>query len=170
MKRGKQSRLLWKAVAIAGVSVGLTALTACSNMQPKETDSTMQVTTIVGKTPLPSEEETGNAACLDSVYDVCEEPPQYPDNGMQGLLEYTIKNFNYTPIMQEMCVQGRIIVQIIVDKDGSILCPKVLKGVERHYDEEALRVVSSMPKWIPGRQRGEAVRARYTIPVLVRAR
>ena len=64
--------------------------------------------------------------------------------------------------------QGRAIVQFIVDKEGNIVQPKVVRGVDPYLDKEALRVVGLMPKWKPGKQRGVAVRTQFTLPVKFR--
>ena len=64
--------------------------------------------------------------------------------------------------------QGRAIVQFIVDKEGNIVQPKVVRGVDPYLDKEAVRVVKSMPKWIPGKQNGKAVRVKFTVPVMFR--
>ena len=76
------------------------------------------------------------------------------------------KNINYPEDCKKAGIQGRVIIQFVVDKDGSIKNPKVARGVHPSLDKEALRVISSSPKWKPGKQKGEAVKVRYTIPVL----
>ena len=71
-------------------------------------------------------------------------------------------------ISQEMGSAGRVIVQFVVDKDGSISNPEVVRGVDAYLDKEAIRVISSMPKWRPGVQNGKKVRVKYTVPVVFR--
>ena len=71
-------------------------------------------------------------------------------------------------IAQENGTQGRVTVQFVVNRDGSIVDAKVLRGVDPYLDKEAIRVISSMPKWKPGMQRGKAVRVKYTVPVMFR--
>ena len=97
-------------------------------------------------------------------YDVVDEMPEFP-GGPQALLEYLMKNIRYPKEAEDVCVQGRVIVQFVVDKDGTIKDAHIVKSVYPALDEEALRVVNSMPKWIPGKQNGEAVSVKYTIPV-----
>ncbi len=80
-------------------------------------------------------------------------------------MQYLSKNIKYPTIAQENGVQGRVIVQFVVNKDGSIVDPVVARSVDPYLDKEAIRVVSSMPKWKPGMQRGKPVRVRYTLPV-----
>ena len=83
-------------------------------------------------------------------------------------MEWLQKNLKYPPVAQENGIQGRVLVQFVVNKDGSIVEPKVLRSVDASLDKEAMRVVQQMPKWTPGRQRGKAVRVRFTLPVTFR--
>lgn len=98
------------------------------------------------------------------VYDVVEQMPSFP-GGDKKLMEYLAANIRYPKELAETCIQGRVIVSFLVEKDGSISDVKVLKSLDPLLDKEAVRVVSGMPKWIPGRQNGVAVRVRYIIPV-----
>lgn len=95
---------------------------------------------------------------------VVEQMPSFP-GGDKKLMEYLSENIRYPKELAETCIQGRVIVSFLVEKDGSISDVKVLKSLDPLLDKEALRVVSGMPKWIPGRQNGVAVRVRYIIPV-----
>ena len=101
------------------------------------------------------------------VFQVVEQMPEFP-GGMDKLIEYLSKNIKYPSIAQENNIQGRVIVEFVVNKDGSIVEPKVMRSVDTSLDNEAMRVIKSMPKWNPGKQRGKAVRVRYTVPVLFR--
>ena len=98
---------------------------------------------------------------------VCEEMPEFP-GGMRECMNFLGKNVKYPATAQEKGIQGRVIVQFVVNRDGSIVEPKVVRGVDPDLDKEALRVISIMPKWKPGKQKGEAVRVKYTIPVMFR--
>ena len=98
------------------------------------------------------------------IFQVVEEMPEYP-GGMAECLKFLSKNIKYPTISQENGVQGRVIIQFVVNKDGSIVDPVVARGVDPYLDKEALRVVSMMPKWKPGKQRGKPVRVKYTVPV-----
>lgn len=98
------------------------------------------------------------------VFEIVEEMPSFV-GGMSALMEYIGKNVKYPVIAQENNIQGRVIVSFIVDKDGGITDPKVIRSVDPYLDKEAIRVISGMPKWNPGKQKGEAVRVRYTVPV-----
>ena len=101
------------------------------------------------------------------VFDVVEEMPQFP-GGQAALMEYLSKNIKYPVVAEENGVQGRVIVQFVVERDGSITDVKVVKSVDPSLDKEATRVVKSMPKWQPGKQNGSAVRVKYTVPVTFR--
>ena len=90
--------------------------------------------------------------------------PEFP-GGMAECLKFLAKNIKYPTIAQENGVQGRVIVQFVVNQDGSIVDPVVVRSVDPYLDKEALRVIQMMPKWKPGKQRGKAVRVKYTVPV-----
>lgn len=101
------------------------------------------------------------------VFDKVDEMPHFPD-GMAGLMQYLSTNVRYPKDAKESGTQGSVIVSFIVEKDGSISNAKVTKPTYSSLDEEALRVVSVMPKWVPGKQNGEAVRVKYAVPVSFR--
>ena len=103
----------------------------------------------------------------EQIFQVVEEMPEFP-GGMAECLKFLSKNIKYPTISQENGVQGRVIIQFVVNRDGSIVDPQVVRGVDPYLDKEALRVVSSMPKWKPGKQRGKPVRVKYTVPVTFR--
>ena len=104
----------------------------------------------------------------DEVFMVAEQMPEFPNGGMAGLMQYLSKNIKYPTIAQENGTQGRVTVQFVVNKDGSIVDAKVLRGVDPYLDKEAVRVIMGMPKWKPGMQRGKPVRVKYTVPVMFR--
>ena len=93
--------------------------------------------------------------------------PEFP-GGTAALMKYLGNNIKYPTISQEIGSQGRVIVQFVVDKDGTITNPVVVRGVDAYLDKEAIRVISSMPKWKPGVQNGKKVRVKYTVPVVFR--
>ncbi len=103
-----------------------------------------------------------------TIFEVVEQMPEFPDGGMQGLMQYLSKNIKYPTIAAENGTQGRVTVQFVVNRDGSIVDAKVLRGVDPYLDKEAIRVISGMPKWKPGMQRGKPVRVKYTVPVMFR--
>jgi len=100
----------------------------------------------------------------EEVFMVVEDQPEFP-GGTAALLEYLRKNIKYPAICRENNIQGRVLVTFIVNKDGAIVEPEVVKSVNPSLDKEALRVISTMPNWKPGSQRGKPVRVKYTVPV-----
>ena len=101
----------------------------------------------------------------DEIFEVVEEKPDFLNGGMVGLMRYLRDNIKYPTIPQETGTQGRVTVQFVVNKDGSIVDVKVAKGIDPYLDKEAVRVISTMPKWNPGKQRGVPVRCKFTVPV-----
>ena len=99
------------------------------------------------------------------IFQIVEEMPEFP-GGMGECLKFLMKNAKYPTISQENGVQGKVSVKFVIEKDGSIADPVVVRGVDPYLDKEALRVVKSMPKWKPGKQRGKPVRVSYTVPVI----
>ena len=98
------------------------------------------------------------------IFQIVEEMPAFP-GGEQKLMEYVGKNIKYPQIARETGIQGRVFIGFVVEPDGSVSNVKLLRGIGGGCDEEAMRVVKSMPKWKPGKQRGKAVRVSYQIPV-----
>lgn len=156
---------------------------------PQEAPSIAETLTIVDddteveETEIASTEETGQAMEIkyvaptveeeedpeeQTIFEVVEQMPEFPNGGMAGLMQFLSKNIKYPTIAQENGTQGRVTVQFVVNKDGSIVDAKVLRGVDPYLDKEALRVINSMPKWKPGMQRGKPVRVKYTVPVMFR--
>ena len=103
----------------------------------------------------------------DVIHVTAEFMPEFP-GGTAALMKYLGTNIKYPTISQEMGSKGRVIVQFVVDKDGTITNPEVVRGVDAYLDKEAIRVISSMPKWKPGVQNGKKVRVKYTVPVVFR--
>ena len=100
----------------------------------------------------------------DSPFDVVEQMPQF-SGGMKALMDYLSTNISYPKEAHKKEIQGRVLVRFVVEKEGSISNAEVVKSVDPLLDAEALRVISSMPNWIPGKQNGKAVRVKYTIPI-----
>ncbi len=101
------------------------------------------------------------------LFQVAEEMPQYP-GGMPGLMQYIGRNMKYPMLAQEQGLEGRVIVQFIVERDGSTSNFNIMRGVHALLDAEAIRVLAGMEKWTPGKQKGQAVRVKYTVPVTFR--
>lgn len=227
-------RQLGKAVAVVGISAGLSVLTGCSNKTkmvdsvseeesklmvgkvminaPERLDGDVEYrspvdTVIVDKDPatikkrtapfqasVPKPEKKDSAVCEEEelligmvgavepvpmpnpyldpadeekVFGVVEQMPSFR-GGQQKLMEYLAENTRYPKELAEACIQGRVIVTFVVEKDGSISNVKVAKSLDPLLDKEAVRVVSAMPKWIPGKQNGVTYRVKYTLPVTFR--
>ena len=222
-------RQLGKAVAVAGISAGLAALSSCtscsdnaSNLEKGEmeqqslmegrasmddsveivgqvtSEADVDTAVIVKDLPIrkkradvdtavivkdlpirkkrtarfvPPVPKTSSEADESSTFtlmgDVVEQMPSFP-GGTQALSEYIEEHLSYPEEAEEMGLQGRVVITFVVDKDGSLTEPKVVKSVHPLLDTVAIRVVESMPKWNPGKQNGEAVRIQYTIPITFR--
>ena len=113
-------------------------------------------------TPEPPKHEEEN-----KVFDVVEQMPSFP-GGQAALMSYLSSHVKYPAVAEENGIQGRVTVQFVVEKDGSVTDVKTMKSVDPSLDKEAERVVKSMPKWIPGKQNGSAVRVKYFVPVVFR--
>lgn len=100
----------------------------------------------------------------DRVVKVVEEQPEFP-GGMSKMMQWLSENIEYPQKAQDNYVQGRVIVQFIVEKDGSISSPSIVKGVDKDLDAEALRVVEMMPDWEPGKNNRQPVRCYFTLPI-----
>ena len=111
--------------------------------------------------PVIEEEEIVEA----EIFKVVEEMPEFP-GGAAKMMEYIQKNIKYPMMARESDIQGRVFVSFVVEPDGSITNVAVLRGIGGGCDEEALRVVQSMPNWKPGKQRGSAVRCSFTVPIV----
>ena len=101
------------------------------------------------------------------VFQVVEEMPQFP-GGLSEAMKFLAKNIKYPVEAQQAKIEGRVIVRFVVGRDGSVSDVEVMRGVSPELDAEAVRVVSLMPKWIPGKQRGKAVAVKYTMPIMFR--
>ena len=101
------------------------------------------------------------------VYDVVEEMPSFP-GGQEALMSYLSNNIEYPIEAQEKGVEGRVLVNFIIEEDGSISQANVVRSVNPSLDHEAQRVVKSMPRWNPGKQNGKYVRVKYTVPIVFR--
>ena len=125
--------------------------TQCDNTKPND------------EKPQPAVTET--EAIQDSIYRVTEVMPQYP-GGPNEMMKYLQENIKYPQSAKDNKIEGRVFVTFVVEKDGSITNATVLRGIDKECDAEALRVVSSMPKWNPGQQDGKNVRTQFTIPII----
>ena len=111
---------------------------------------------------VPPEEE--DSVPEQHIFMVVEQMPSFP-GGMGALMKYLATHIKYPELAKESGIQGRVFINFVVEPDGSISHVKVLRGIGGGCDEEAVRVVKSMPKWIPGKQRGKPVRVSFNLPV-----
>ncbi len=146
----------------------------------KSQDELMNTKTAIGSFDVKGNDDTGGEVLKakeviaqpepveeNKVFDVVEQMPSFP-GGQSALMEYLSKNVKYPVVAQENGVQGRVVVSFVVERDGSVTDVTVVKSVDPSLDREAQRVISSMPKWIPGKQNGQAVRVKYNVPVSFR--
>lgn len=111
-----------------------------------------------------AKEAPADSTAKEEVFMVAEQMPEFP-GGMKEMLKFLQENVKYPENAMRNNVQGRVIVQFVIEKDGTPTEFKVLRSVDPDLDAEALRVLQTMPKWKPGMQRGEVVRVKYTVPV-----
>ena len=155
---------------IAAVKVNdLTAIV--ETKAAKTIEEAVQVSTVLKDTAKPVEVKYIPVEVSDKLkgtplYEVVEQMPEFPGGGMAAALEYIQKNMQYPESAKKNGTQGRVMVQFVIDKEGNVTEPKVIRSVDKELDAEAIRLVKSMPKWKPGMQKGEVVAVKYTMPVL----
>lgn len=103
----------------------------------------------------------------NKVFDVVEQMPAFP-GGQAALMQYLSSHVKYPAVAEESGISGRVTIQFVVERDGSVTDVRTMKSVDPSLDREAERVVKSMPKWIPGKQNGSPVRVKYFVPVVFR--
>ena len=114
--------------------------------------------------PTVEEQASEPQASKPKVYESVEQMPEYP-GGMAEMLKFLQMNINYPPMAAANKIEGRVIVQFIIDENGQVGDVKVVRSVNEELDAEAVRVVKSMPKFTPGRQDGKDVAVWYTLPI-----
>jgi TonB family protein len=154
-------RQLGKAVAIIGLSAGLSALTATPAMAQTPVKNNQEEKVLrAGEVVVQEEPKDENY-----IFGVVEQMPSFP-GGNKALMKFLDDNLRYPAEARAMGIQGRVVVTFVVERDGNIDSIKVIKKVSPELDREALRVIRLMPKWNPGKQNGKTVRTKYTIPVI----
>lgn len=131
------------------------------NLEIMDSEATKDTKVEVAVVQITTEEEE---KVEEEIFVVVENMPEFP-GGDLALLKYIANAIQYPTIAQENGIQGRVLVNFVVDKDGSISNAKIARGVDPAIDKEALRVIMSLPKWKPGLQRGKPVRVSYTVPI-----
>lgn len=130
------------------------------DQEPKEIkDNNLPESVVVGYAPRKVEETTDQSA-----YQVVEEMPKFP-GGQEALMRYIAMNVKYPVDAQRAKTQGRVILQMVIDEQGNVTSPSIIRSVSPSIDAEAIRVIMSMPQWLPGKNKGEAVKVKYTIPI-----
>ena len=109
-------------------------------------------------------EEAVEEVVEEQVFTIVEEMPSFP-GGDAALMKYLANNIKYPAIAKDAGIQGTVFVTFVVDEKGEVKDVKVLRSLGGGTDEEAIRVVKSMPKWSPGKQRGKAVKVQYNLPI-----
>ena len=170
MKRTRTPR--WQLLkALAVVPVAALLAVACGQKSEKPDGAGEEPLTVGVEVPADAPEVavTGydGGAETPKVFDVVEQMPEFP-GGMEALMQFLSKNMKYPDEATKAGQEGRVIVSFVVEADGRVTNAKVVKSVAPLLDAEALRVIGLMPRWEPGRQNGEAVRVKYTIPVAFR--
>ena len=164
-QKQKTKRMVMRMLLILPVFAMLVLLnTQCDNAKPNDEKQQPAVTetwTILEQ-PVYDKEALN---LQDSIYRVTEVMPQYP-GGPNEMMKYIQENIKYPQSAIDNKIEGRVFVTFVVEKDGSISNAVVLRGIEEACDAEALRVISSMPKWNPGQHKGEVVRTQFTIPII----
>lgn len=172
MKRQTSPWARLKALFVLPVAFVAVTVISCTSPKEKKSDANQEVVQqsqpasapeikVVSYAPQPKEVEQGE------VFQVVEEQPMFP-GGMEEMMKFLQQNVKYPKEAQNQGKQGRVIVQFVVNTDGSISNDTIVRSVDPLLDAEALRVVRSMPNWTPGKQKGEAVRVRFTLPVTFR--
>ena len=172
MKKQTSPWARMKALFVLPVAFVAVTVISCTSPKEKKTDANQEAVQqsqpasapeiqVVTYAPQPKEAEQGE------VFQVVEEQPMFP-GGMEEMMKFLQQNVKYPKEAQNQGKQGRVIVQFVVNKDGSISNDTIVRSVDPLLDAEALRVVRSMPNWTPGKQKGEAVRVRFTLPVTFR--
>lgn len=113
-------------------------------------------------TPVKIEEEEEEDE--QEIFQVVENDPEFP-GGVEAMYKYLAQNIKYPQLARENNITGRVYVTFVVEKDGSVTGVRVMRDIGGGCGAEAVRVVKSMPKWKPGKQRGKAVRVQYNLPV-----
>lgn len=147
--------------AIPAFALLLAGNISCSSEATKNDDVKEKAAT---EKPEVVEIPAEKADTKDEVFMVVEQMPEFP-GGIKELMTYLKDNIKYPKAAQDKKVQGRVIVQFVVEKDGTPTEFNVIRSVDPTLDAEALRVMKEMPKWKPGMQKGQAVRVKYTVPV-----
>ena len=131
---------------------------ALISTQPSDGDSVVVDFPPVVETPTPEPEDP------NKVYTTVEQQPEFP-GGLQEMMKFIAKNTKYPASARRMGIQGTVYISFVVNPDGTIDTPQAIKGIHTDCDNEAIRVISKMPSWKPGKQNGKAVKVRFVLPI-----
>lgn len=150
-----QRQLLGKAIMVAGISAGLLSLSSCGNEMYDQINTSEEAEVIRG----------GKEPVFEMVGELVEQMPSYP-GGAYALMKFLADNIKYPSTCEN--IQGKVVCTFYVEEDGSVSDINVVKSVHPHLDAEAVRVLSLMSKWTPGKRNGEFTKVKYTLPVTFR--
>ncbi len=176
MMNKQRSKSIGQLKYLLFVPVAALLAAACAGNQKQDTaeGGAMDEVAVVGyavdsveKQPAANMDVTAENLIQGEVYDMVEVAPQFP-GGTKELMAWLGKNIRYPVAAQEAGKQGRVVLQFVITKEGKVADIKIMRGVSPELDEEAVRVVKAMPAWTPGKQDGQAVNVRYTLPVTFR--
>ena len=153
------SRVMPAAKAQAAESPEFVAIAPVQTVERAASDAVEQPAADVTEAMVPGDD--------DKVYDIVEQQPQFP-GGTDGLMKYLREAIKYPAEAAKQGIEGRVIVQFVIGSDGTVSDAKLMRPVNPLLDQEALRVISAMPKWTPGKQDGKAVAVKYTMPITFR--
>ena len=140
-------------MVVMGILGAMSTLTSCSSLDDE-----------LSSTPIPPHPVSAKKV---KIFEQLEQMPSFP-GGTAKLMEFINENLHYPKEAEDCCIQGKVVVSFMIERDGSITEAKVFKGLDSLLDAEAIRIVESMPKWRPGKFCGEPVRIKYFIPVYFR--
>ena len=140
-----------------------TVLDIVEDDEDVEEELQMEDTEVDQDTEIEFIEETAEEVVEDEIFTIVQDMPSFP-GGDGAMLSYLGKNIKYPTLAKDGGIQGTVYVTFVVEKDGRVSDVKVLRGIGGGCDEEAIRVVKSMPRWTPGKQRGKPVKVQYNLP------
>ena len=158
---GKASEFVSNPVTVNAAETSVSPIVAEENIADRQTEQQPEI--MEAEVILP--EDTVKVTQDDDViFMVVEQMPKFP-GGDQAMFKYLSENIRYPENAHKNGIQGRVLCQFVIDRDGKVTDAKVVRGVDKDLDLEALRVVTEMPAWEPGRQKGKPVRVKYTLPI-----
>ena len=166
MKDDVQSMEEMVVIGFASEGKGVSSVTGIPEVKEKDAERNTN-SEVVFEVPMEEVEMVKAPKEEEPIFQVVEEMPKFP-GGLQEAMVFIGKNIKYPVAAQQAKIEGRVIVRFVVGSDGSVSNVEVMRGVSPELDSEAIRVVSMMPKWIPGKQRGKAVAVKYTMPIMFR--